>query len=138
MPGTAITIKHGDQKYIVLAVDPLNSSGRSQGSYSSGMEALEGLWKYLGNKSDKTSVALPLLGTGRARVANLCRAHATKRILKSFASATSVKAFCNELAIYIHPDDFVKNSWSLDETEEFASHIAAYQREATLAGLERI
>lgn len=132
-PGTCLKIVHGAKTFIILATDPLNANRRSQGDYLTGDIALSALWKYLGDNADRTTIAIPLIGTGRSRIANLSRMHAVKRIVKSFLISSSERAFCDHLLICIQPRDFTDHYFDLNTVKIWAYSVAEYQREARSA-----
>ena len=133
-PGTCVQLKKGDRRYVLLATDALSRHGRSQGTYETGMKAMDDLWVYLGRHADRDHVAIPLLGTGRSRVANLSREHAVKRIIRSFLEAIDSKSFCKSLTICIYPDDFLERFFDLNSARQFAEEEAAFLLGKKIAG----
>ena len=83
-------------------------------------EALEGLWSNMARKGELGDVIMPLMGTGRGRVA-IPRKKIIERIAQSFADASQEQVFSNKLSIIVRPEDASKFSLNLFQVRDYLS-----------------
>ncbi|MFT8247171.1 macro domain-containing protein [Roseomonas sp. BN140053] len=83
-------------------------------------EALEGLWKNMAAKGERGDIAMPLVGTGRGRVA-IPRKKIVEKIAQSFADASQQTIFSNKLTIVSRPEDAARFSLNLFQIRDYLS-----------------
>jgi hypothetical protein len=117
---TAHVRAHGNDFYF-LAMSHMNQHRNAESSIRIIDEALERLWDYIATRGELGDIFIPLLGTGRGRVA-FPRKNMVERIAQSFANASQDKIFSNRLVIIIRPADATRFSINLFQIRDFLSH----------------
>lgn len=118
--GTVATVKTHGQSFYFTAMSDLNKHGTAQSSVHMVEQALEGLWRYVGERGELGDLVMPLMGTGRGRI-ELPRKKMIERIAQSFADASREKVFANKLTIVITPGDAEKYGINLFEVRDYLS-----------------
>ncbi|MFF0204371.1 macro domain-containing protein [Streptomyces sp. NPDC005017] len=84
---------------------------------------LGGLWDALGTHAQLESVAMPLVGSGLARLGHLDRDSLLRLILMSFVARSRENAICRELRVVIRPEDL--ESVDMGELAAFLDALAS-------------
>lgn len=105
--GTTISLACDDRLFYAVASSKINSAERAEVTWSELRLALIRLWEYIREQGDKSTIVIPLIGTGRARGA-IRREEVIAEIIQSFVSASGPKCFCEKLIISVHPQDAPK------------------------------
>ena len=118
--GTVARVDADGKQFYLLAMSHMQSGGNAYSTTKILDEALEGLWKNLANKGERGDVVMPLIGTGRARVA-VPRKKIIEKIAQSFAEASQDAVFSNKLTIVARPEDASKFSLNLFQVRDYLS-----------------
>lgn len=116
--GTVARIDAGGRSYYLLAMSHMQPSRNAFSDSRILDEALEGLWKNMIAKGERGDIVMPLMGTGRGRVA-LPRKKIVEKIAQSFADASRDSVFSNKLTIVCRPEDAAKFSINLFEIRDY-------------------
>ena len=76
-------------------------------------------------RGDLEPIAIPIVGTGLARV-SATREELVREIVKSFIAAAQVGRFCEHLTISISPEDFRDKNIDLKALGRFMEHECTY------------
>ena len=123
--GTVATIRPGGRTAYMVAVARLNEHGTARSSRENVVQALGRLWHYVGQKGELEPLAVPVLGTGRARV-QVQPEDMIREIINSFIAACAEKRFCDELIVVISEDDYQKYRIDLQELGRYLGHLCRY------------
>jgi hypothetical protein len=96
----------------------MNENGNAYSDIRILDEALEKLWVNMMAKAEFGDVAMPLMGSGRGRIA-MPRKKIIERIAQSFADASSERIFSNKLTIVVSPGDASKFSLNLFQVRDY-------------------
>lgn len=110
---------HGKNFYFV-AMSHMDENGNAYSDVRILDEALENLWRNMASKAELGDIVMPLLGTGRGRIA-IPRKKVIERIAQSFADASQERVFSNKLTIMIRPEDASKFSLNLFQVRDYLS-----------------
>lgn len=116
--GTVARIDAGGRSYYLLAMAHMEAGGNA---FSNGRildEALEGLWRNMAAKGERGDIVMPLIGTGRGRVA-IPRKKIVEKIVQSFADGSQNIIFSNKLTIACRPEDASKFSINLFQIKDY-------------------
>ena len=108
---------HGKNFYLV-AMSHMDENRNASSDLKMIDEALEKLWANLASKAEIGDIVMPLMGTGRGRVA-YPRKKMIERIAQSFTDACKQRAFSNKLVIVVHPADASKFSLNLFQVRDY-------------------
>jgi hypothetical protein len=108
---------HGKNFYLV-AMSHMGEDRNASSDLKMIDEALEKLWANLASKAEIGDIVMPLMGTGRGRVA-YPRKKMIERIAQSFTDACSQRAFSNKLIIVVRPEDAAKFSLNLFQVRDY-------------------
>lgn len=108
---------HGKNFYLV-AMSHMDENRNASSDLKIIDEALEKLWANLASKAEIGDIVMPLMGTGRGRVA-YPRKKMIERIAQSFTDACKQRAFSNKLVIVVHPADASKFSLNLFQVRDY-------------------
>lgn len=108
---------HGKNSYLV-AMSHMDENGNASSDLKMIDEALEKLWVNLASKAEVGDIVMPLMGTGRGRVA-YPRKKMIERIAQSFTDACNQRAFSNKLIIVVRPEDASKFSLNLFQVRDY-------------------
>ncbi len=120
--GTTIPITTHGKTFYFTAMAELNSQGNASTTLENVRMALEGLWNYVKNAGELQELAVPLIGTGRGRLA-LPRKKMIACIAESFVSASEQARFTNKLVIVIRSEDASKFKINLYDVKDHLIHI---------------
>lgn len=119
--GTVARISSHNRNFYFFAMSFLDSNGTAYSDQKMLDQALEGLWKNVATKAELDDIAIPLIGTGRGRVA-LSRKKVIEKISQSFVDASQDKVFSNKLTIVVRPEDAANFSLNLFQVRDYLSH----------------
>lgn len=106
------------KNYYFVAMARLNEHGTAKSTVRGVEDALEGLWKFVTDQGEMRTLVMPLMGTGRGRLA-IPRKKMVERIAQSFADASKEKLFSNRLVIVARPEDADKFDLNLFEVRDY-------------------
>jgi hypothetical protein len=92
-------------KIYALAYSTMNNDLVAESSVHDIWTSLGQLWSAVYNSGQQQPIALPLVGTGLARINFLDRESMLRMTLLSFVARSREKMVCKELTVYIHPSD---------------------------------
>lgn len=118
--GTVARVSAHGKNFYFVAMSHINSEGTAHSTSRMLDEALEGLWKNMARKGELGDIIMPLMGTGRGRVA-IPRKKIIERIAQSFADAAQERVFSNKLSIIVRPEDASKFSLNLFQVRDYLS-----------------
>lgn len=116
--GTVAPVKIPGHNIYFVAMSRFNEQGTASSSPRDVDTALEALWEFVAEYGELRDVAIPLMGTGRGRLATP-RKKMVERIAQSFADASRDKIFSARLVIVVHPKDAEKFSVNLFEVKDY-------------------
>ena len=116
--GTVARINAGGRSYYLLAMSHMEPGGNAYSNPRILDEALEGLWKNMAAKGERGDIVMPLIGTGRGRVA-IPRKKIIEKIAQSFADASQDGIFSNKLTIVCRPEDAANFSLNLFQVRDY-------------------
>lgn len=119
--GTVARVSAHSQNFYLVAMAHMEENKNAQSSLTMIDEALEKLWMNLANKAELGDIVMPLMGTGRGRVA-YPRKKMIERIAQSFTDAASERAFSNKLIIVVRPEDASEFSLNLFQVRDYLGH----------------
>lgn len=123
--GMAVKINRKQKTFYLLAISDLNGRGVAQSSYENIKKALAEIWVYIAQNGENGILAMPVLGTGSARV-NVQRSDVIKEIIRSFVAACSQRRFVDKLTICISPKDYHEHNIDLIELHDFLKYACKY------------
>lgn len=125
--GTIAKIEPKGRTVYLVAIADLNAHGTASGTLDGIIESLGKLWNFVGERGDPGALAVPVLGTGRARIPN-GREEMIREIVQSFIAACSEteKKFCEKLTIVIAKNDHRKYEIDMLELRDYLRHVCRY------------
>lgn len=119
--GTVAKLTAHSKNFYLVAMSHMDASRNASSDLKIIDEALQKLWENLALKADLGDIIMPLIGTGRGRVA-YPRKKMIERIAQSFADASANRAFSNKLIIVVRPEDASKFSLNLFQVRDYLGH----------------
>lgn len=119
--GTVARVSAHNKNFYLVAMSHMDESGNASSDLKMIDEALEKLWVNLASKGEVGNIVMPLIGTGRGRVA-YPRKKMIERIAQSFADACNQRAFSNKLVIVVRPEDASEFSLNLFQVRDYLGH----------------
>ena len=119
--GTVARVSAHNKNFYLVAMSHMDESGNASSDLKMIDEALEKLWVNLASKGEVGDIVMPLIGTGRGRVA-YPRKKMIERIAQSFADACNQRAFSNKLVIVVRPEDASEFSLNLFQVRDYLGH----------------
>jgi len=116
--GTVARVNSHGKNFYLVAMSHMDENRNAYSDLKMVDEALEKLWMNLASKAEVGDIAMPLMGTGRGRVA-YPRKKMIERIAQSFTDACSERAFSNKLIIVVRPEDASKFSLNLFQVRDY-------------------
>lgn len=116
--GTVARVSSQSKNFYLIAMSHMDESRNACSDLKMVDEALEKLWVNLASKAEVGDIVMPLMGTGRGRVA-YPRKKMIERIAQSFTDACSERAFSNKLIIVVRPEDASKFSLNLFQVRDY-------------------
>jgi hypothetical protein len=123
--GTVAKLRARSQTAYFVAIARLSEHGTAKGSYDDLKIALAKLWEFIARRGDIESIAMPVLGSGFARIAQP-REAIVRDIIDSFLAACSSSQFCSGLTIVIPVRDFYRHEINLPELASYVRHVCRY------------
>ncbi len=116
--GTVAKVSVPGKNYYFVAMSRLNEHGTAQSTVRGVEDALDGIWKFVADQGELRTLVLPLMGTGRGRLA-IPRKKMIERIAQSFADASKDKVFSSRLVIVVRPEDAERFALNLFEVRDY-------------------
>ena len=116
--GTVARVSAHSKNFYLVAMSHMDENRNASSDLKMIYEALEKLWVNLASKAEVGDIVMPLMGTGRGRVA-YPRKKIIERIAQSFADACNQRAFSNKLIIVVRPEDASKFSLNLFQVRDY-------------------
>ena len=116
--GTVAKVSVPGKNYYFVAMSRLNEHGTAKSTVRGVEDALDGVWKFVAEQGELRTLVLPLMGTGRGRLA-IPRKKMIERIAQSFADASKEKVFSNRLMIVVRPEDAEQFKLNLFEVRDY-------------------
>lgn len=116
--GTVAKVGVPGKNYYFVAMSRLNEHGTAKSTVRGVEDALDGVWKFVADQGELRTLVLPLMGTGRGRLA-IPRKKMIERIAQSFADASKEKVFSNRLVIVVRPEDAERFELNLFEVRDY-------------------
>lgn len=116
--GTVARVSSHSKNFYLVAMSHMDENGNAHSDLKMIDQALERLWVNLASKAEVGDIVMPLMGTGRGRVA-YPRKKMIERIAQSFTDACSDRAFSNKLIIVVRPEDASQFSLNLFQVRDF-------------------
>jgi hypothetical protein len=116
--GTVARVSAHSKNFYLVAMSHMDENGNASSNLKLIDEALEKLWVNLASKAEVGDIVMPLMGTGRGRVA-YPRKKMIERIAQSFTDACNERAFSNKLIIVVRPEDASKFSLNLFQVRDY-------------------
>ncbi len=116
--GTVARVSTHGKNFYLVAMSHMDVNGNASSDLKMIDEALEKLWVNLASKAEVGDIVMPLMGTGRGRVA-YPRKKMIERIAQSFTDACNQRAFSNKLIIVVRPEDASKFSLNLFQVRDY-------------------
>ncbi|MFD0715697.1 macro domain-containing protein [Paenibacillus sp. GCM10027626] len=114
MPGS------GGQFAYILASAELNEHGRGMAQINDLKAALSALWNHIGERGNTRPLIIPVLGSGRQRLAHN-RLELIALIVQSFLRSNQHRKLTSHLTIVIHPKAYLNNKYNLNDIEAYLS-----------------
>ena len=125
--GTVSEINYMNNRYYFLGLADVNKNGTPKAQYENILIALQGLWTYLEEHKHIDKLVLPILGTGRAGIAEATRMKVIKDTISSFVAFSSEVKITDNLILCIHPKDLINNKIDIDEVFEYVDYSSKYK-----------
>ncbi len=123
--GTVVSVHGSGKVAYFLAIANLNANRNASATREDILDALPRLWDFVRTQGDLEPIAIPIIGSGLARVA-ATREELLREIIKSFVAAAQVGRFCENLTISISPNDFSTGHIDLPAIGQFLRHECTY------------
>lgn len=127
--GTVSKINYMGNRYYLLGLADVNKNGTPQAKYENILTALQGLWDFLSENKHIENLVIPIIGTGRAGIAEATRMKVIKDTILSFVAVSSESKITNNLILCIHPSDIKNNKIDIDEIFEYVKYTSKYKYE---------
>lgn len=116
--GTVARVSALGKNFYLVAMSHMDENRNASSDLKMIDKALEKLWVNLASKAEIGDIVMPLMGTGRGRVA-YPRKKMIERIAQSFTDACNQRAFSNKLIIVVRPEDASKFSLNLFQVRDY-------------------
>ena len=116
--GTVARVSAHSKNFYLVAMSHMDETGNASSDLKMIDEALDKLWVNLASKAEVGDIVMPLMGTGRGRVA-YPRKKMIERIAQSFVDACNQRAFSNKLIIVVRPEDASRFSLNLFQVRDY-------------------
>lgn len=127
--GTVAEINYSEERYYLLALADVNKKGTPIAKYDNIITSMQGLWDYLSENKHIDNLVIPIIGTGRAGIAEATRMRVIKEIILSFVAISSENKVTDNLTLCIHPSDIQQNMVDIDEIFEYIEYTSKYRYE---------
>ncbi|WP_208811002.1 macro domain-containing protein [Micromonospora echinofusca] len=103
--GTVAVLHRSGRRIFAVAYSRMGTDYVARSSVDNLWLSLNGLWDAVYRHGQRGELAIPLLGSGLARIDALDRESLLKMILLSFVARSREAQLCREFRVLIHPDD---------------------------------
>ncbi|MBZ5627951.1 MAG: DUF6430 domain-containing protein [Acidobacteriia bacterium] len=132
--GTVVRVNPKNRTGYFLAITHINDHGvAGDTSFEDLKQSLGKLWLFIGQQGLKEPVAMPVLGSGFARLAQP-RQVIVQEIIKSFIAACAEKTFCDKLTIVLAANDVRRHQVDFKALREYLHHVCTYTEFAVDTG----
>ena len=125
--GTVIQLEKSKRLFYLVANTHINNAGVANTTTENLRASLAELWYYISEKGSKGDIVIPLLGTGKARLAEK-REDIFLEIIRSFIASCSSGTDCDKLIVAIYPPDVTKHRIDLNYLRDFLEYSCKYVR----------
>ncbi len=126
--GTVCKITLNGTHYYFVAIADINEYGKPVDvGFQNIQIALEGIWTQLENRGHMESLAIPLIGTGKAGIKDASREKVIKEIIFSFVASAAERKVTEHLIISVHPLDLDHKDLNLDEMNEYLQYMCKFK-----------
>ncbi len=126
--GTVVGLQPRGKVAYFVAIADMNAHGVASSSLEQVLEGLGSLWNYIAERGGMEPLAVPVLGTGRGRIAVPRRQEMIEEIVESFIAACSEAKFCDKLTIVISEKDYRDNEMDLTTLGRYLEHRCKYTK----------
>lgn len=119
--GTVARVSAHGKNFYFVAMSHMNEERTAYSDVKMMDAALEMLWINMARKAEKDDIVIPMMGTGRGRVATPQK-KVIEKIAQSFADASHEILFSNKLTIVVRPEDASHFSLNLFQVRDYLSH----------------
>lgn len=123
--GTVASVICNTKSAYFVAIASLNANRNASATREDILDALPRLWEFVRTRGDLEPIAVPIIGSGLARVP-ATREELIREIIKSFIAAAQVGRFCENLTISISPVDYRERNIDLPALGRFLEHECLY------------
>lgn len=123
--GTTLTVRPQGRTTYLCAIARMNAKGNAHATFEDIKRALPELWDHISSAGDHGDIAVPILGSGLARVAEN-RPTLIREILRSFIAACAAQRPCSSLTVVVRPEDYYRLNMDLKELGDFLTHLCKY------------
>lgn len=123
--GTVAKLISGKEIFYMLAMGEFNKNGTAETSLPFIRTALDKLWHFISSAGENDPVIIPILGTGRGRIAT-SRKKMIEIHAQSFIDASKDRIFSNKLIIAIWSEDAKNFEINLFEIKDYLTHSLEY------------
>ncbi|MUN36922.1 macro domain-containing protein [Actinomadura litoris] len=106
--GTVALISRGRQRVFAVAYSQMAPGNVARSSVQDLWSSLDRLWDAVYEAGQRRRLAMPIVGSGLARIDVLSRESLLRMILLSFVARSRQALICGDLLIVIHPDDLAE------------------------------
>jgi hypothetical protein len=103
--GTTAVLRAGRRRIFAVAYSRMGDELVARSTLNDLWGSLDNLWETIDQHARREPVAMPLVGSGLARIDVLDRESLLKLVLLSFVAQSRQRVVCHELRVIIHPDD---------------------------------
>ncbi len=127
--GTVADINLNNKHFYFLALADVSKNGTPKAKYDNIIKSIQGLWSFLSENKHIEKLVIPIIGTGRAGIAEATRIQVVKDIISSFVAVSVSSKITNELVVCIHPMDIKNSNVDINEIFEYTKYSCTYQFE---------
>ncbi|MFI0480905.1 macro domain-containing protein [Actinomadura sp. 9N215] len=106
--GTVALISRAGQRVFAVAYSRMDPDNVARSSVQDLWSSLDRLWDAVYEAGQRRRLAMPVVGSGLARIDALSRESLLRMILLSFVARSRQALICDDLLIVIHPDDLAE------------------------------
>ena len=105
--GAVVTLGALEHKHFLLAYTRMDGTNQARATADGVWKALGELWRVVGREANGGTVAIPVIGGGQARLAQILPAQDSIRFIAlSFMLASRHEKVCDELRIVVRPTEY--------------------------------
>ncbi|MFS2137781.1 macro domain-containing protein [Duganella sp. Dugasp56] len=107
--GTVAVVTNGPRKLFFSAYSEMNDLNESRATPDTVWKSLQALWSSVSVHGNGTTISIPVIGGGQARLSSVMPAQDSIRFIAlSFMMASRRERICDELRIIVRSDDYQK------------------------------